>query len=261
MPALCSGRSRWMRCSTGCSARERDGLGGGRRLRRRLRPDRHRAGPPGRGRARRRGASCCVVGATDAEHAFFSEDSGIDWNVIFLLLGMMLIVAVLKRTGVFEYLAIWAAKRARGRPYRGHGDPGPGHRGRVRRCWTTSPPCCSIAPVTFLVCERLGVPVVPYLIAEVMACNIGGTATLIGDPPNIIIASRARPVLQRLPHPPGADRRRADGRLRACCAGCCSARRSATTRQRAAQVHGAARARRDPGPAAARRQPDRARRS
>jgi Na+/H+ antiporter NhaD/arsenite permease-like protein len=59
-----------------------------------------------------------LIGATDAEHAFFSEEAGIDWNVIFLLLGMMLIVAVLKRTGVFEYLAIWSVKRARGRPFR-----------------------------------------------------------------------------------------------------------------------------------------------
>ena len=48
-----------------------------------------------------------------------------------------------------------------------------------------------VAPVTMLVCERLGVPAVPFLIAEVMASNIGGTATLIGDPPNIIIASRS----------------------------------------------------------------------
>jgi Na+/H+ antiporter NhaD/arsenite permease-like protein len=48
-----------------------------------------------------------------------------------------------------------------------------------------------IAPVTFLVCERLAVPVVPYLIAEALASNIGGTATLVGDPPNIIIASRS----------------------------------------------------------------------
>ena len=48
-----------------------------------------------------------------------------------------------------------------------------------------------IAPVTFLVCERLAVPVAPFLIAEALASNIGGTATLVGDPPNIIIASRA----------------------------------------------------------------------
>ncbi len=131
-----------------------------------------------------------LIGATDAEHAFYSEESGIDWNVIFLLLGMMLIVAVLERTGVFEYVAIWAAKRARGRPF------------RVMVILVLVTAAASaildnvttvllIAPVTFLVCERLDVPVAPFLIAEVLSSNIGGTATLVGDPPNIIIASRA----------------------------------------------------------------------
>ncbi|WP_328687702.1 ArsB/NhaD family transporter [Streptomyces phaeochromogenes] len=131
-----------------------------------------------------------VIGATDAEHAFFSEEAGIDWNVIFLLLGMMLIVSVLKRTGIFEFIAIWAAKRARGRPY------------RLMVLLTVATAFLSawldnvttvllIAPVTILVCTRLGLPIVPYLIAEVMACNIGGAATLIGDPPNIMIGSRA----------------------------------------------------------------------
>jgi Na+/H+ antiporter NhaD/arsenite permease-like protein len=130
-----------------------------------------------------------LIGATNAEYAFFSEDAGIDWNVIFLLAGMMLIVAVLQRTGVFEYLAIWAAKRARGRPF------------RVMVILVTVTAIASaildnvttvllIAPVTFLICERLGVPVAPFLISEALASNIGGTATLIGDPPNIIIASR-----------------------------------------------------------------------
>jgi Na+/H+ antiporter NhaD/arsenite permease-like protein len=131
-----------------------------------------------------------LIGATDAEHAFFSEESGVDWNVIFLLLGMMLIVAVLKRTGAFEYVAIWAAKRARGRPFRV----------MVILVVVTAVASAAldnvttvllIAPVTFLVCDRLAVPVVPFLIAEVLASNIGGTATLVGDPPNIIIASRA----------------------------------------------------------------------
>ncbi len=131
-----------------------------------------------------------LIGATDAENAFFSEESGIDWNVIFLLLGMMLIVAILQRTGIFEFIAIWAAKRARGRPF------------RVMVLLVLITAAASavldnvttvllIAPVTFLVCERLVVPVAPYLIAEVLASNIGGTATLVGDPPNIIIASRA----------------------------------------------------------------------
>jgi Na+/H+ antiporter NhaD/arsenite permease-like protein len=131
-----------------------------------------------------------AIGATDAEHAFFSEDAGIDWNVIFLLLGMMLIVGVLKRTGLFEYLAIWAAKKARGRPF-------PIMvililvTGVVSAALDNVTTVLLVAPVTFLVCERLAVPPAPFLIAEVLASNIGGTATLVGDPPNIIIASRS----------------------------------------------------------------------
>jgi Na+/H+ antiporter NhaD/arsenite permease-like protein len=131
-----------------------------------------------------------VIGASGAHEAFFSEDTGVDWNVIFLLLGMMIIVGVLRQTGVFEYLAVWASKRARAKPF------------RVMVMLVVITAVASalldnvttvllIAPVTLLVCERLGVPVVPYLVAEAMASNIGGTSTLIGDPPNIIIASRA----------------------------------------------------------------------
>jgi Na+/H+ antiporter NhaD/arsenite permease-like protein len=126
---------------------------------------------------------------SDAHLAFFSEHTGVDWNVVFLLLGMMVIVSVLRRTGIFEYVAIWAAKRSRGRPYRL----------MVMLCVLTAVASAVldnvttillIAPVTFLVCERLGLRPAPFLIAEVMAANIGGTATLVGDPPNIIIASR-----------------------------------------------------------------------
>jgi Na+/H+ antiporter NhaD/arsenite permease-like protein len=131
-----------------------------------------------------------LIGATDAEHAFFDEHTGIDWNVIFLLLGMMLIVAVLKRTGGFEYVAILAAKKARGKPFRV----------MVLLVLVTAVASAVldnvttvmlIAPVTFLVCDRLGLKVIPFLIAEALASNIGGAATLVGDPPNIIIASRA----------------------------------------------------------------------
>jgi Na+/H+ antiporter NhaD/arsenite permease-like protein len=131
-----------------------------------------------------------AVGATNAEHAFFSEDAGIDWNVIFLLLGMMLIVGVLKRTGLFEYVAIWAAKKARGRPF-------PIMvilivvTGVVSAALDNVTTVLLVAPVTLLVCDRLGVPPVPFLIAEVLASNIGGAGTLVGDPPNIIIASRS----------------------------------------------------------------------
>ncbi|MED7924941.1 ArsB/NhaD family transporter [Nonomuraea sp. LP-02] len=130
-----------------------------------------------------------LIHATGAEAAFFSERTGVDWNVIFLLLGMMIIVGVLKETGVFESLAIWAAKRARGRPF------------RLMALLVIITASASalldnvttvllIAPVTFLVCERLALPAAPFLIAEAMSSNIGGAATLIGDPPNIIIASR-----------------------------------------------------------------------
>ncbi|OJU65187.1 ArsB/NhaD family transporter [Microbacterium sp.] len=130
-----------------------------------------------------------VIGATDDTSIFFSEDSGIDWNVIFLLLGMMIIVGILQQSGVFEYLAIWAAKRARGRPFVI----------MVMLVLITAvlsafldnvTTVLLVAPVTLLICDRLGITPVPFLIAEVMASNIGGSATLIGDPPNIIIASR-----------------------------------------------------------------------
>lgn len=130
-----------------------------------------------------------ALGITDAEHAFFDESTAIDWNVIFLLLGMMVIVSVLRVTGVFEFMAIWAAKQARGRPFRL----------MVLLLMITAVASALldnvttvllVAPVTILICERLALPVVPFLIAEVLASNIGGTATLVGDPPNIIIASR-----------------------------------------------------------------------
>ncbi len=135
-------------------------------------------------------AAMVVLGVVDAHVAFFSEETGVDWNVIFLLLGMMIIVGVLRRTGVFEYAAIWSAKRAGGRPF------------AVMVLLVVITAVGSalldnvttvllIAPVSLLVCERIGAPPVPFLIAEVMASNIGGTATLIGDPPNIIIASRS----------------------------------------------------------------------
>ena len=114
----------------------------------------------------RRGADAAVLHITDDETAFFSHSpepgaldvTGIDWNVIFLLLGMMVIVSVLRQTGVFEYAAIWAAKRARGRPYRL----------MVTLVLITAVASALldnvttvllVAPVTFVVCERLALPV------------------------------------------------------------------------------------------------------
>ena len=131
-----------------------------------------------------------ALGIVGSEQVFYSQETGIDWDVIFLLLGMMIIVSVLRRTGVFEFTAIWAAKRAGGSPL------------RVMVLLVVITAVASafldnvttvllIAPVTLLVCDRLGINPIPFLIAEVFASNIGGAATLIGDPPNIIIASRA----------------------------------------------------------------------
>lgn len=128
-----------------------------------------------------------IVGAGDV---FYSRETGIDWDVIFLLLGTMVIVGVLRQTGVFEYTAIWAAKRAGGSPL------------RVMILLVLITAVASallpnvtivllMAPVTLLVCERLDINPVPFLIAEVLASNIGGVSTLIGDPPNIIIGTRA----------------------------------------------------------------------
>ncbi|ASW86427.1 arsenical pump membrane family protein [Mycobacterium intracellulare 1956] len=131
-----------------------------------------------------------AVGIVGSGDVFFSHETGIDWDVIFLLLGMMIIVSVLRQTGVFEYVAIWAAKRARGSPLRimillalvmALGSA-------LLDNVTT---VLLIAPVTLLVCERLEINAAPFLMAEVFASNIGGAATLVGDPPNIIIASRA----------------------------------------------------------------------
>ena len=87
-------------------------------------------------------AAMVVLGVVDAHVAFFSEETGVDWNVIFLLLGMMVIVGVLRRTGIFEYAAIWSAKRARGQAVRGHGDARSSSRRSPRRCSTTSRRCC-----------------------------------------------------------------------------------------------------------------------
>jgi Na+/H+ antiporter NhaD/arsenite permease-like protein len=131
-----------------------------------------------------------VLGLIPGAEVFYSEHAGIDWNVIFLLFGMMVIVGVIKQTGVFDFLGIWAAKVAKGHPYR--------LMVMLMVITAIASPFLDnvttimlVAPVTIVVAQRLRVSPVPYLIAEVLASNIGGAATLIGDPPNIIIGSRA----------------------------------------------------------------------
>ncbi len=131
-----------------------------------------------------------ALGVVSADDAFHSDAYGIDWNVIFLLLGMMVIVEVIRETGMFDVLAVRAAKRAQGRPFRL----------LVTLVLLTAAASALldnvttvllVAPMTISLAGRLGVPAAPYLLAEAMASNIGGAATLIGDPPNIIIGSAA----------------------------------------------------------------------
>jgi Na+/H+ antiporter NhaD/arsenite permease-like protein len=125
-----------------------------------------------------------------ADSAFFTEHTGIDWNVLFLLFGMMVVVSVLRHTGLFEFIALWAARASKGRPI------------RLLIVLTLVTALFSpildnvtvvllVTPVTLSVCERLEITPVPYLISLIFAANIGGTSTLIGDPPNLIIGSRA----------------------------------------------------------------------
>jgi len=122
----------------------------------------------------------------DQEEAFHA----IDFNVIFLLAGMMMMVNVLGKTGVFQWIAIRSAKLAQGRPL------------RILIILSLVTAIASafldnvttvvlIAPVTVFLAGSLGVSAVPFLISEALASNIGGTATLIGDPPNILIGSAA----------------------------------------------------------------------
>ncbi len=146
-----------------------------------------------------------ILPAIDAPDVFYSQDTGIDWDVIFLMLGMMIIVSILRHTGVFEFGAIWAAKRANGSPV------------RIMIMLTLVMALASallpnvvsvllIAPVTLLVCDRLEINPIPMLIAEVFASNIGGTATLVGDPPNIIIGARKGLSFNDFPVQHGTDR-------------------------------------------------------
>jgi Na+/H+ antiporter NhaD/arsenite permease-like protein len=128
--------------------------------------------------------SCGIVEQHEAAAEF------VDWNTIGLLLGMMVIVAILNKTGLFEYLAIKSAQWGGARP------------GRIMVVLAVVTAVLSafldnvttvilMVPVTFLIADTLGVSPVPFLLTQVMASNVGGAATLIGDPPNILIGSAA----------------------------------------------------------------------
>jgi Na+/H+ antiporter NhaD/arsenite permease-like protein len=132
------------------------------------------------------GASVMIlVGVFDQTEAI----RGIDWNTIGLLTGMMILVSISRRSGMFEYIAIVSAQAAKAHPA-----------GILFVLQITTAVLSAfldnvttvllVVPVTLAICKELEVPAYPYLFAEIFASNIGGTATLIGDPPNILIGTQ-----------------------------------------------------------------------
>ena len=114
----------------------------------------------------------------------------IDFNTLGVLIGMMLFVAVVKNSGLFEYIAIKAAKMAKGDPW------------KIMAAFIVITAFLSgfldnvttvllVGPMTITIARMLRINPVPFLITQIFASNIGGTATLIGDPPNIMIGSAA----------------------------------------------------------------------
>lgn len=115
----------------------------------------------------------------------------VDFNTLGLLIGMMVIVAITGETGLFSYLAIWAAKKVDGHPL------------KLLVVLSVITAVCSalldnvttvllMVPVTLSITKQLQVNPIPFLISQIIASNVGGTATLIGDPPNIMIGSAVK---------------------------------------------------------------------
>jgi Na+/H+ antiporter NhaD/arsenite permease-like protein len=136
------------------------------------------------------GTLMILSGVLTQQEAFYSQEFGVDYNVVFLLIGMMIIVNIVRDTGLFEVLAIWSAQRAAADEF------------RLLALLAIVTAALSamldnvttvllMAPVTLSITKRLELHPVPFLIVEALASNIGGTATLVGDPPNIMIASKA----------------------------------------------------------------------
>ncbi|MCM2533806.1 ArsB/NhaD family transporter [Neobacillus pocheonensis] len=115
----------------------------------------------------------------------------IDFNTLGLLTGMMIIVAITFETGLFKYIAIWAAKKVNGDPLKILLSLGiiTALGSALLDNVTT---VLLMVPVTFSITRQLRVNPIPYLITEIIASNIGGTSTLIGDPPNIMIGSAVK---------------------------------------------------------------------
>ena len=132
------------------------------------------------------GVAMVLLGIISQEQAF----DEIDFNVIFLLAGMMILAGIIRKTGVFGWLAVRAARFAGGDGY------------RVLVVLSVITAVASafldnvttvvlVGPITLFLAARLGMSPFPLIVSEILASNIGGAATLIGDPPNILIGSAA----------------------------------------------------------------------
>ena len=132
------------------------------------------------------GMAMILLGIVDQDQAF----EEIDFNVIFLLAGMMILAGILRQTGVFGWLAVRSARVARGDPY------------RLLVVLSLITAVASafldnvttvvlVGPITLFLAARLGMSPFPFIVSEILASNIGGAATLIGDPPNLLIGSAA----------------------------------------------------------------------
>lgn len=114
---------------------------------------------------------------------------GIDFNTIGLLIGMMIIVSITRKSGVFEFLAIWSAKKVKASP------AGILAMLAVVTAFASAlldnvTTVLLVVPVTLVITEQLQVDPYPFLFSQILASNIGGTSTLIGDPPNILIGTQ-----------------------------------------------------------------------
>jgi Na+/H+ antiporter NhaD/arsenite permease-like protein len=125
-----------------------------------------------------------VAGVLDEEQAI----EAVDWSTLGLLAGMMIVVGLTERTGVFTYLALRTAQLSRGRPLRLVFLLA-GVTGVLSAFLDNLTAILLIVPVTLLLGRLLGISPVPLVLVEVIASNVGGTATLVGDPPNIMIGT------------------------------------------------------------------------
>ena len=132
------------------------------------------------------GVAMVLLGIVSQERAF----EEIDFNVIFLLAGMMILAAIIRKTGVFGWMAVRSARLAGGDPY------------RVLVVLSVITAVASafldnvttvvlVGPITLFLAARMGLSPLPFIVSEILASNIGGASTLIGDPPNILIGSAA----------------------------------------------------------------------